>query len=579
MVRMLCRIGLLAGLWGVVPSQAALSQEAPPAAAKVTYEEHVRPIFREHCFSCHNQDKAKSDLVIDSYAAMMRGGASGEVIEPGNPDGSRLYLLMAHKDTPEMPPEQDMVAAAKLETIRKWIEGGALENSGSTAKASNKPKMEMAPSTGGQRPEGPPPMPEKLSRQPVVYTPRAAAVTAIAASPWAPLVAVAGQRQISLYNSDTTEFLGVLPFPEGVPQVLKFSRGGSLLLAGGGRNASQGLVAVYDVKTGTRIIQVGDELDSVLAADINDNNTLIALGGAGKVVRVYSTADGSLVQEIRKHTDWVYSLEFSPDGVLLATADRNGGMFVWEADTGREYQNLKGHTGAINDVSWRIDSNVLASCSEDGTIRLWEMNNGSQIKSWAGHGGGCASIEYGRDGRLVSIGRDRQAKIFDENGAAQRAFDAMNDLGLEVVFTHDGARVAAGDWSGEVRLWDSADGKLVGNLPPNPPTLEMASQAAAANAAAAAQLAQAGTAELTALQQAAAQKAEAAKAAAEKFAASQAEADKAEADKLAGEQAAADQAASEKAAAVATLTQAATAAQEAANQLAAELAALPATGQ
>ena len=46
--------------------------------------------------------------------------------------------------------------------------------------------------------------------------------------------------------------MGILPFPEGVPYVLKFSRNGSLLLAGGGRGAYQGKVVVFDVKTGER---------------------------------------------------------------------------------------------------------------------------------------------------------------------------------------------------------------------------------------------------------------------------------------------------------------------------------------
>ena len=88
--------------------------------------------------------------------------------------------------------------------------------------------------------------------------------TALAASPWAPLVAVAGQKQISLYNSDNGQLLGVLPFPEGIPHVLKFSRNGQLLLAGGGRGGKSGKVAVWNVLTGKLLIEVGDEHDAVL---------------------------------------------------------------------------------------------------------------------------------------------------------------------------------------------------------------------------------------------------------------------------------------------------------------------------
>ena len=304
-------------------------------------------------------------------------------------------------------------------------------------------------------------MPEGLSRQPVVYTARAAAVTALAASPWAPLAAVAGQKQIALYNTDTAQLLGVLPFPEGVPHVLKFSRSGTLLLAGGGIGAKSGSVVVYDVKTGKRAFEVGDELDVVLAADINEDHTRIALGGPGRVVRIYSTADGALVHEIRKHTEWIYALEFSPDGVLLATADRNGGMFVWEAETAREYQNLAGHKAGVTDVSWRADSNVLASGSEDGTIKLWEMDGGKEIKNIGAHGGGVTSIEMARDGKIVSSGRDRLTKLWDANGAAIRDFPAFNDMAMEVAITHDSGRVIAGDWLGEVRMSNAADGALV----------------------------------------------------------------------------------------------------------------------
>ena len=168
-------------------------------------------------------------------------------------------------------------------------------------------------------------MPEGLWKQPLVVTQHAGAITALAASPWAPVVAVAGYRQISLYHADTGQLLGVLPFTEGVPYVLRFSRDGAMLLAAGGRGGAAGVAVLYDVKTGRKLAKVGDELDAVLAADLNAAHTRIALGGPRRLVRIYSTETGELVSEIRKHTDWIYAIEYSPDGVLLATADRANG--------------------------------------------------------------------------------------------------------------------------------------------------------------------------------------------------------------------------------------------------------------
>ncbi len=440
------------------------------AAGKVTYDDHIQPILREKCFACHNQDKKKGGLQLHTYANLMAGGGSGETVKPGDPDNSRLYRFVAHKEEPFMPPKSPPIAREQVELIRQWIAGGCLENSGSKAAVVNKPKVEIGlKSIVKGRPEGPPPMPEKrLALDPVVHTQRPGAVTALAASPWAPLVAVPGQQQILLYNSDTLDLLGVLPFPEGEAHVLKFSRNGSLLLAGGGHAAKSGKVVVWSVKTGERLFTVGDETDSVLAADISADQTQIALGGPSKVVRVYSTADGKLLHEIRKHTDWIYSIEYSPDGVLLATGDRSGGLFVWEGYTGREFFSLRGHTAAVTALSWRADSNVLASASEDTTIRLWEMQNGGQVKSWGAHGGGVESIQFARDGRLVSCGRDNVTRVWDANGAQQRVFEASPDVALRVAFTHDAGRVIGGDWTGQVRVWNTADGKQVGTLSTNP---------------------------------------------------------------------------------------------------------------
>jgi len=229
----------------------------------------------------------------------------------------------------------------------------------------------------------------------------------------------------------------------------------------------------YDVKTGKRVFEAGDELDVVLAADVSPDLKKVALGGPEKVVKVLSTADGSQLYEIRKHTDWIYSVEFSPDGVLLATGDRSGGLQVWEAETGREYQNLEGHKGAITSLSFRADSNALASGSDDGTIKFWNMEDGRQLKSFAAHGQGVTSIQFVHDGRLASCGRDRMVKVWNVQGNQIQAMGPLSELALKVAMT-DSGRVAAGDWLGEIRTWNAADGKQAAAFASNPPSLKAA---------------------------------------------------------------------------------------------------------
>jgi hypothetical protein len=449
------------------------ASSAAEPKTKINFDQHIAPILREKCLACHNADKAKGGLDLSTFAQTMEGGASGKVVKPGDPDGSRLFTLTAHKEMPYMPPQSPMIAKESVDLLQSWIQQGALENAGSKAMAV-KPKTDVSLSSIKRgRPDGPPPMPEgKPKLESVVTTPKANAVVALAASPWAPLVAVGGQKQVLLYHGDSGELLGTLPFQFGLPQVLKFSRNGSLLLVGGGRGGQSGKVVVFNVRTGEQIIEVGNELDSVLAADISADQSIIALGGPGKMIRLYSTKDGTLIREIKKHTDWIYAIEFSPDGVLLATADRSGGLLVWEANTGREFYNLRGHTSAILDLSWRDDSNVLASASEDTTIKLWEMENGNIIKNWGAHGGGTQSVKFSHDNRLVSTGRDRVTKMWDQNGTAQKTFPPHNDVALRVAFSHDNNKVYSGDWTGIVNAFTVTDAKQVAVMQTNPPNLQ-----------------------------------------------------------------------------------------------------------
>jgi hypothetical protein len=457
---------LIRGIWVALIVLAADLR----ADDKVTYDDHLAPIFRQRCGSCHSATTKKADLDVTNYLNLMQGGASGTVIEAGDAESSYLFSLVNHDAEPYMPQNADKIPDTEIDLLRRWIDGGTLENKGSKAakpKAKMSVAVELAP---GARPEVIP-LPPRMVLEPHYALSRPPMARSLATSPWAPLVAVTSQRQVLLYNTSMLELVGIFPFPEGQPNVVRFSRDGRLLLAGGGRPAASGKVVVWDITTGERVAEVGNELDVVLAADISSDHKLVALGGPQRIARVYSTETGELQYEIAKHTDWVLSLEFSPDGVLLATADRSSGLCVWEAHTGREYLTLNGHTGAITAVSWRGDSNLLASASEDGTVRLWEPENGTQVKNWNAKSAVLA-LEFSRDGRLVTCGRDQITRLWDQDGKQLMESAAIGDVAVSATFCDESSRVIAGSWAGAVQVYKLDDASVVGGLATNPPKLE-----------------------------------------------------------------------------------------------------------
>ncbi|MGC6427807.1 MAG: c-type cytochrome domain-containing protein [Akkermansiaceae bacterium] len=439
-------------------------------AEKITYDDHVFPILESSCLNCHNPDKKKGGLDLSTFQGTLAGGSGGKVAVPGDGASSKLYTTTVHTEEPVMPPEGDKIDKKHADMIRAWIDGGLLENNSSKARKAKKPSISLAVVDPQKRPDGPLPMPQDLLLEPVVVPPRGTVVNDMEASPWAPLLAITGQRQILLYHTDSLELVGVLPFPFGTPETVSFHPSGKYLLAAGGIGGKSGTTITWDVTNGNVLMTMGKEFDSILAADIRADLGGIALGGPSRLIKLWDTQANEQLLKIKKHTDWVTALSYSPDGVLLATGDRNNGIQIWEAATGNEFHTLRGHQKAIVDLKWRSDSNLVASASEDGEIRFWDMNRGKEVKKTRAHNAVLA-LDYARDGHLISSGRDKKVKIWKPDLGLKKELPAFKAEITEVEFSHDGKRFFTADWNGHIQGWDTTSYQQLGTLDSTPPTI------------------------------------------------------------------------------------------------------------
>ncbi|MBP85201.1 MAG: hypothetical protein CMJ64_00540 [Planctomycetaceae bacterium] len=109
------------------PLLLTLSIVASPLTANagdvLTYEQHIRPILKAHCFQCHGEaGKREGELDLRLRRLIVAGGESGPTIEAGDPDAS---LLVERVRSGEMPPIDKKLSDNEVETISKWIESGA----------------------------------------------------------------------------------------------------------------------------------------------------------------------------------------------------------------------------------------------------------------------------------------------------------------------------------------------------------------------------------------------------------------------------------------------------------------------
>ena len=120
----------------------ASSAAAPPIAIEpltrsepVSFDREILPILRRNCLACHSAGERQGGLVLESPAAILKGGDSGPAAIAGKGADSLLLKLAAHQSDPVMPPEGNDVAAtplspSQLGLLKLWIDQGASGSGG-----------------------------------------------------------------------------------------------------------------------------------------------------------------------------------------------------------------------------------------------------------------------------------------------------------------------------------------------------------------------------------------------------------------------------------------------------------------
>jgi hypothetical protein len=92
------------------------------------YNEVVNVIFQDKCVSCHNANKSKSELRLDRYDLMMKGGERGSIFDPQNPLQGRLvqYIRLPKEDKLHMPPKnKSQLTENEKWLLTHWVTSGA----------------------------------------------------------------------------------------------------------------------------------------------------------------------------------------------------------------------------------------------------------------------------------------------------------------------------------------------------------------------------------------------------------------------------------------------------------------------
>lgn len=416
---------------------------AVPAAPDFTL---VQALFKKHCVECHASGDAENHLILETHAALMKGGDGGVPVVPGKSVDSLLVKSLEGREGKKlMPPgKKKKLEASELALIKAWIDGGA-----------KPPALATEPVRELVTPKIAPRVTPRKSIQSVAF----------AAQP--NVIAVARYRAVELRDAESGAVRHTLTGIRGNVNSVAFATDGQWVAAAGGEPGLQGQAALWRVTDGGLVRKFEGHFDALYSVVLSPDGKLLATGSYDQKIKLWDTATGAEVRTLAGHNGAVYGLAFRPDGKVLASASGDSTVKLWEVTTGKRLDTFSQPTKEQYTVAFSPDGRRLVAGGVDNRIRLYAVSAGAAegtnplLEAKFAHEGAVLRIVFASDGAtLLSSAEDRTVKWWDAAQLVERGhLDAQPDLAPALAFTAGNARFVVGRLDGSLQFFDAKTGQ------------------------------------------------------------------------------------------------------------------------
>ncbi|MFN0078933.1 MAG: c-type cytochrome domain-containing protein [Prosthecobacter sp.] len=440
-----------------------LTAFATTHAQTVDYTKQIAPLWDTYCIDCHSADDADGEFVLDTFAALMKGGKEGAAIVAGKGSESMLVKFLEGRSgrggkNEFMPPgKREKLKPEEIALIKAWIDAGA---------------------KGPLVAEGKP-MPKEVITPKIMPTvPPKRSILAVAFSPKVQLIAVGRYGEVELLNPVTRAVIRKLTGIKGKANAVAFSPDGDAVYAAGGEAGIVGEVKRWNTSDGTLQQSFEGHLDAAYALAVSPDGKLIATGAYDQKVRLWDTATGKEVTLLKGHNGAVNGLSFRPDGKVLASASADRTVKLWSIPTGLRLDTLSQPTKEQTSVVFSADGKQLFAAGSDNRIRLWNISADAKegtnkiVTSRFAHEGGILRLALSLDGKLLaSTSTDKSLKLWNTADLTEKLpLEKQPDWSSALAFT-DKAQLVAGRIDGSLSVYESTTGKTVTAPAPAKPAM------------------------------------------------------------------------------------------------------------
>jgi WD40 repeat protein len=271
---------------------------------------------------------------------------------------------------------------------------------------------------------------------------------------------------ISLYDVNSGRLLWRIASPGPRVSSLTFSPDGKRLAARFGQ------VGLFDVTTG-KVVPFERPRDSEDGfSGGHDGGASLAFSPDGQFlagverafVCVWRAGTGKLIYEGKHTLGWSRCVALSPDGKELAWDtewDKKGpSIRVASLATGEERLVLRAPEGRAHALIFSPDGKLLVSL-HDKTAWLWGLATGKPLRRLEGNLGGVRFLHFSPDGKTLAGVTDRLRRWDVATGKEHPPRPRPRSRVFCVAVSADGTKVATGDNSACLTLWEARTGKAL----------------------------------------------------------------------------------------------------------------------
>jgi WD40 repeat protein len=308
----------------------------------------------------------------------------------------------------------------------------------------------------------------------VAIAPDAGSVALLTSDGWEKLIDTATDQKIAT--------LGVNPYLDS----LVFSPDGGFLSA---LSLDLSTLSLWHIPDVVELAPLS--ITPELAADIAyaPDGTTIAAAWYGCQARLWDAPSGeiaAMLEPAEADCGAEPSVVISPNGEALALASGSQGtaaVTLWDYQTGHENTTLTAGEGSLESLAISPNGTLLAAgtgqTNESGTVMggqavVWDLASQTVVQSLP-HNNWVTSLAFAPDGHTLATGTaslnssgaeaGSLVTLWDlRTGQQVRTIEFPGDHVVSLAFSPDGTLLAAGNWSGDLVLWEAGSETPLSNL-------------------------------------------------------------------------------------------------------------------